>query len=190
MNTIPTAMAASLTAPSFKRRFSSRSLRDPVVESIPAKPSSCLSEIPNKEVTCADNTDGPSCSTVEADATPLNSVSTPAKLASIPTKLASTPAELASTPARLMAATPELRTRKRPPTTPDHDSTDFTKSVKRSKSLKFDDSSVDREDHLTQTYEEESIAPAHDSTITKDDVLEILPDGLLQSVSSVQLISL
>ena len=181
-------MAASLTAPSFKRRFSSRLLRDPVVESMPAKPS-CLSEIPIK-VHCADVTDGPSCSTVEADATPLNPASTPVKLASIPTKLVSTPAELVSTPARLMAATPELRTRKRPPTTPDHDSTDFTKSVKRSKSLKFDDSSVDSEDHFTQMDEEESIAPAHDSTITKDDVLELLPDGLLQSVSSFQLISL
>ena len=187
VNKAPAPFAPLLMAPSFRRRFSLKSLGASDVKSIPAKSSSCLSDTLIVEATSADATDGSSCTTVEADAAPLNPASTPAKLAltpakhaSIPVKLASTPAELVSTPARPMAATPALRTQKRPPVTPDHDCSDFTQSVKRSKSLKFDD-----EDNLSRMDEEESIAPAPGSSISKNDVLEVLPDNLLQSVCSV-----
>ncbi|KNA14551.1 hypothetical protein SOVF_106550 [Spinacia oleracea] len=192
--TTPATLAASLSAPSFKRRFSSMANKPSSsfsetftkettsVEanatlcdfaSTPAKlasipPSSSFSETFIKEIT-----------SVEANATLFDFASTPAKLASIPAEListpaelASTPADLASTPARLMAATPTLRPPKRSLFC---DSPN--KSSKRSKSLKFVENSIDiEEDQFSQ------VNPTQSSIISKDDVLEILPEGLLQSL--------
>lgn len=171
MNRTPTLLAASLTAPSFQRRFSSRPLGAPVFESLPAKPSFCPSETPMKEATSAESNDESSSTVVEADAAPLDLASTPAKLASIPSKLVSTPAELVSTPARLMAATPAAS---HPPkrclmTPPDHDTTDLPNKSAKRRSLNFDESSADIED-------------PQGPNVSKDDILGVLPDDLLQSL--------
>ncbi|KAL2934741.1 CDT1-like protein a chloroplastic [Bienertia sinuspersici] len=180
MNKAPALLATSLTAPSFKRRFSSRLPSASLSDSTPSKPSS-LSETPIKEAISS-----------EAAEAPSDLASTPAKIPSIPTKLSSTPAECASTPARLMAITPALRTPKRTLLTSDHDSSDLPNKSAKRRSLKFDDSSVDIDDPLSRVEEveveveeeeeEESSSPAQGSIISKDDVLDILPEGLLQSL--------
>ncbi|XP_021770201.1 CDT1-like protein a, chloroplastic [Chenopodium quinoa] len=178
----PAPLAASLTGPSFMRRFSSRPLGTPVQESMADKPSSNLSETGIKEASSAEVNDGDSNTVVKTDAAPFDAASTPAKHASISMKFVSTPAELASTPARLMAATPSIRPQKRILMTPDHDTSDLPNRSAKRRSLNFDESSVDIEDPLIQADHDESIAPTQGSILSKDDVLEILPEGLLQSL--------
>uniref|UniRef100_A0A803M9V6 CDT1 Geminin-binding domain-containing protein n=1 Tax=Chenopodium quinoa TaxID=63459 RepID=A0A803M9V6_CHEQI len=184
----PAAPAELHIAPSFKKRFSSRSLGASVSESSPAKPS-CLSDTLIKEDTVIEAKDESSISLVEFNAepsklvsTPAKLVLTPAKLTSTPVKFASTPVKLDSTPARLMAATPVLLPPKRPLMTPDHDccSDVPNKSAKR-RALNFDQSSNDIEDQLSQVGEEEICCPAQGSNVSKD-VLNVLPDDLLQSL--------
>uniref|UniRef100_A0A803M7R6 CDT1 Geminin-binding domain-containing protein n=2 Tax=Chenopodium quinoa TaxID=63459 RepID=A0A803M7R6_CHEQI len=169
----PAPLTASLTGPSFKRRFSSRPLGTPVLDSMADKPSSSLSETGTKESSSAEANDVDSNTVVEADAATFDAASTPAKHASISMKFASTPAELASTPARLMAATPSIRPPKRTLMTPDHDTSELPNKSAKRRSLNFDESNVDID---------ESIAPTQGSNLSKDDVLDILPEGLLQSL--------
>ncbi|XP_021720252.1 CDT1-like protein a, chloroplastic [Chenopodium quinoa] len=192
----PAPPAVLHIAPSFKRRFSSRALGASVSESSPAKPSSCLLDTHIKEATVVDAKDESSISLVEFNAEPAKLVSTPAKLVSTPAKLAltpaklastpvkfaSTPVKLASTPARLMAATPVLLPPKRPLMTPDHDccSDVPNKSAKR-RALNFEQSSNDIEDQPSQVGEEKICYPAQGSNASKD-VLNVLPDDLLQSL--------
>ncbi|XP_010696152.2 CDT1-like protein a, chloroplastic [Beta vulgaris subsp. vulgaris] len=101
----PAPLAVLHTAPSFKRRFSSRALGASVSQSPLAEPSSQLREIPIKEVISIEAKDEPSISIIGSNATPLRLTSTTAKLASAPAKLASTPVKLDLTPAKL-ASTP------------------------------------------------------------------------------------
>ncbi|KAH9611327.1 hypothetical protein KSS87_005421 [Heliosperma pusillum] len=169
----------TLTAPSFKRRFSSRALSASIPESPLAKG---LPEILIKNE-C-------SFSTIDIDATPVKTVSVPSKLDSTPAKSDFTPAKFASTPAeifsplaRLMAATPALRTPKRSLIT-DDDATGLPK--KSAKRLKFDKNCFDVEEKSYQDNDIEFDAQVHCSAASKD-LLEVLPENLLHSLMEKEL---
>lgn len=137
----------------------------PVEFSSPAHlPLSCPSATPMKNTTSADDQDFCSLETPDVQVTPA--------------KLASTPAKLASTPARLMAATPSLQPPpKRCLMSPDDSLTNSPKKLvrrpARSRSLKFDTPLK------AEKNEKESLP-------VDDDILEILPENLLQSVCPAQ----
>ncbi|XP_074316672.1 CDT1-like protein a, chloroplastic [Silene latifolia] len=162
----------TLTAPSFKRRFSSRALSTSIPESPLAK---ALPEtlIKNER----------SFSTIDSDATPVKTASIPSKLDSTPAKSdltlpksASTPAEVVSTPARLMAATPALRTPKRSLIT-DDGLTGLPNLPAKRRALNFDIV----EEKSRQDGDVEFDAHVHCSAASKD-LLEVLPENLLHSL--------
>lgn len=105
---------------------------------------------------------------------PLNSRDdSPTKMATIQ----STPAKLASTPASLMSTTPALQPPKRCYMSPNDDSFSLpNKLVRRppkTRSLKFDTPVKNTEDELNKM----------GGVTVDDDILKILPESLLQSVS-------
>ncbi|KAL9239732.1 hypothetical protein vseg_014026 [Gypsophila vaccaria] len=155
MNQASGLRPTALTAPSFKRRFSSRAPSFSVSELSLAKP---LPETPKKDA----NVD--SRVTVDIDGTPV-------KVASTPSKFDSTPAKYALTPSRLMAATPALRTPKRSLMTDDGASGLPSKSAKRP--LRFEESSDDVEEQQERynSYCESS-----------KDLLDVLPENVVHSL--------
>lgn len=98
----------------------------------------------------------------------------------------STPAKLASTPARLMAATPALQPPKRCYMSPDNVSTSSpNKLVRRpplTRSLNFDSPAKNKVDAIIVNEKVEHENEMEDSS-ADDDILDILPESLLQSVS-------
>lgn len=100
---------------------------------------------------------------------------TPSKVIS----LQSTPAKLVSTPARLMTATPSLNPPKRCYMTPENVSVSspnkLTRRAPRSRSLKFD--TPVKNGKVKQNVNE------MEGASVDDDILDILPENLLQSVS-------
>ncbi|KAK0581096.1 hypothetical protein LWI29_010027 [Acer saccharum] len=120
-------------------------------------PLNCPPAIPIKEIDPVENDDG---SPIKID------------------NMQSTPAKLASTPARLMASTPASHPPKRCYMTPENVSTSSSdkliRRAPRSRSLKFDtpvkNEKVDAEFNKME------------SRSVDDDILDILPDSLLQSI--------
>lgn len=87
----------------------------------------------------------------------------------------STPAKIASTPARLMAATPASHPQKRCYMTPENPSSSSSDKLIRRRSLRFDTP--------VKSKKAEAEFNLIESRLADDDILNILPDSLLQSVS-------
>ncbi|KAK9747656.1 hypothetical protein RND81_02G006200 [Saponaria officinalis] len=182
-----------LTAPSFKRRFSSRALSSPVSEPSLAKP---LPETPIKDANgCSGVTVDTDGTPAKVASTPLKFVSTPtkvvstlskfdstpAKVASTPSKFDSTPAKYASTPARLMAATPALRTPKRSLVADDGAASLPNKPAKR-RALRFEENNDDVEEQQPSHNCYDEIDVQVRNSVASSDLLDVLPENVLYSL--------